>query len=96
MYAGRPRGNGEHVARLRSQHLARGRHELRKHERGGGGRGRLEMLARGGERPLERRGKGERRDPGSERLETTMVAVTGHRQRGEQAFRGPHDQPEGE
>src|SRR5881398_2565016 len=52
MYAGRPGGNRHGVAGLGPQHFPGGGDELRQDQSGGRGGSRLEVLPRGGERPL--------------------------------------------
>src|SRR5881628_989860 len=73
MYAGGAGGNRDGVSGLRPQHFAGWGDELRQDQRRGGGARRLEVLQRGGERALERRGERETREPGLEGLQAAPV-----------------------
>src|SRR5712691_8637878 len=96
MYAGRPRGDGDRVARVRAEHVAGRRDELRQHDGGGGGRRGLEVLAGGRQRALERGGKREAGEAGLERLEPSPVIARRDGPRGEQRLGAAQHQPNGE
>src|SRR5437879_10221747 len=57
MYASGAGGNRDRVAGLGAEHLPGRRDELGQDQRGGPRRGGLEVVARGAERPFERRGQ---------------------------------------
>src|SRR6058998_4233926 len=96
MYAGGAGGNRDGVSGLRPQHFAGWGDELRQDQRRGGGARRLEVLQRGGERALERRGERETREPGLEGLQAAPVVPGRDGARREQPLRRAEDQPERE
>src|SRR3989441_5632459 len=78
MEAGGAGRNGDGVARLGTEHLARRRDQLGQHQRRGGRCSGLQVVARGGEGALEGAGEGEAREPGVERLEAAPVVLARH------------------
>src|SRR3989442_1421004 len=96
MYAGGAGGNRDGVSGLRPQHFAGWGDELRQDQRRGSGARRLEVLPRGGERALERRGERETREPGLEGLQAAPVVPGRDGARREQPLRRAEDQPERE
>src|SRR2546425_4606905 len=96
MYAGGAGGNRDGVSGLRPQHFAGWGDELRQDQRRGGRARRLEVLPRGGERALERRGERETREPGLEGQQAAPVVPGRDGARREQPLRRAEDQPERE
>src|SRR5216117_818624 len=96
MEAGGAGRNGDGVSRLGTQDLARRRDELGQHQRRGGRRGGLQVVARGGEGALEGAREGEAREPGVERLEATPVVLARHGPRRKERLGRAHDEPQRE
>src|SRR6266508_121473 len=96
MYARRPCGNRDGIARAWTEHVPRGRDELGEDQRRGPWAGGIEVVPRRDQRPPERRGESERREPAIERRETTPVIPGRHRARRQESLRGAEHEPERE
>src|SRR5260370_37378943 len=96
MYAGCSGRSVHGLARLGSQDLAGRGKELREHQGRRGWRGRLEMLARGRERPPEGPGEREDAEPRLERLQPAAVVLARDRARRQQRLGRAHYEPKGE
>src|SRR6266849_4313073 len=90
MYAGCPGRNVHGLARLGPQDLACRGVELREHQGRGGWSGRLEMLARGSERPAQRCGEREAPEPSLERLQPAAVVLARDGARRQERLRRAH------